>query len=105
MFLEDNILILQLSYRKFFPPVQDDPYAYGSVIEEACQRSLQMKKIGNIILATTSDCRSRKRALAAARNKETLHWKKTIFHSSPKFWSSHTMLQKKITIVMRTFQI
>lgn len=44
MFLEDNILILQLSCRKLFPPVQDDPYEYGSVLEEACQRSLQIKK-------------------------------------------------------------
>lgn len=96
MFLEDNILILQLFCRKLFPPVQDDPYAYGSVLEEACQRSLQMKKIGNTILATTSDCRNRKRVSAAARNKETLHWKKTIFHSSPEFWSSHTMLQKRL---------
>lgn len=71
IFLEDNILILQLSYRKLFPPIQDDPYAYGSVLEEACQRSLQMKKKGNTIRATTSDCRNRKRVLAAARNKET----------------------------------
>lgn len=44
MFLEDNISILQLSFRKLFPPVQDSPYTYISVLEEACQRSVQMKK-------------------------------------------------------------